>query len=232
MKIEELNDLNDDFKFFTENMPKYILDNYFVGKYKTGDIISRKQDDLENLGILVHGETRVINEFENGNIYMIESNPPIDYIGEVTILANQEFTSVTIEASKPCIVFFVPRKYAEKWIFENVEILKRISSRVAYKLYRSSIEKGMKLFYPSDFILIDYIVKNCIHNNSENNYPLLINKTRIILAEEIGMNIKTLNRTITKLKKENILSLEKGKILVTLENYLNAVAKLDISKSN
>lgn len=46
------------------------------------------------------------------------------------------------------------------------------------------------------------------------------------------MNIKTLNRTITKLKNENILSLEKGKILITLDNYTNAVEKLDISKSN
>ncbi len=60
MKIEKLNNLNTDFKFFTENMPKYIQDNYFVRKFKTGDIISKKQNNLESFGILIHGETRVI----------------------------------------------------------------------------------------------------------------------------------------------------------------------------
>ena len=30
------------------------------------------------------GENRVINEFENGNVYMIEGNKAIDFIGEVT----------------------------------------------------------------------------------------------------------------------------------------------------
>lgn len=114
---------------------------------------------------------------------MIEANPPIDYIGEVTILANQKYTSVTIEAASPCTIFFVPRKYAEKWIFEDSKILRKISERVAFKLYQSSIEKGMKLFYPSDFILIDYIVKTSINNNIEVNHPILINKTRNVLAE-------------------------------------------------
>ena len=33
---------------------------------------------------------------ENGNVYMIERNQDIDLIGEVTILAGMEKTSVTI----------------------------------------------------------------------------------------------------------------------------------------
>lgn len=28
----------------------------------------------------------MINEFQNGDIYMIEKNKPIDFVGEVTIL--------------------------------------------------------------------------------------------------------------------------------------------------
>lgn len=54
--------------------------------------------------------------------------------------------------------------------------------------------------------------------------------TRMVLAEEIGMNIKTLNRTILKLKNRIFFRVEKGKILLTRETHNQAVNYLDISK--
>ncbi len=42
---------------------------------------------MKYFGIVAQGENRVINELENGNVYMIERNKAIDFIGEVTLLA-------------------------------------------------------------------------------------------------------------------------------------------------
>ena len=36
--------------------------------------------ELNYFGIVAAGENRVINEFENGNVYMIEGNKAIDFI--------------------------------------------------------------------------------------------------------------------------------------------------------
>ncbi len=230
MKIEDLEIKNPKFKEFTKNIPKTVRENYFIKRFKRGEIISQKQDRLENFGILVLGQARVINELENGNIYMIEANPAIDYIGEVTILSKQEKTSVTIEALTDSIVFFVPRKHAEEWIFSDLELLGRISERVAYKLYRSSIESGKKLYYSSDFIFVDYLVKKGRELEVEQEGEVKLLATRMVLAEEIGMNIKTLNRMILKLKNRNFFRVEKGKILLTRETHNQAVNYLDISK--
>ena len=227
MKLEDLENLNPDFKFFTEHMPEYIKNSFFTKKYRIGEQITSKYESLENFGILVTGQTRVINEFENGNIYMLESNPAIDYIGEVTILANQKLTSVSIEAAKPSLIFFVPRKYAEKWIFEDLALLRRLSARVAYKLYRSSIENGMKFFYPSDYIFIDYLIKKASQNNVKERQYVKIDDTRMMIAEEIGMNIKTLNRTISKLKDKDWFSVNKGKIIISYKNFQNAQKQLE-----
>ncbi|WP_367569438.1 Crp/Fnr family transcriptional regulator [Lacrimispora sp.] len=231
MKLEDLENLNPDFKLFTKNMPDYIKNSYFTKKYRMGEQITSKYEKLESFGIVVTGQTRVINEFENGNIYMLESNQAIDYIGEVTILANQELTSVSIEAAKPSIIFFVPRKFAEKWIFEDLALLKRLSARVAYKLYRSSIENGMKFFYPSDYIFIDYLIKKASQNNIKDLKYIKIEDTRIMIAEEIGMNIKTLNRTISKLRDKDLFSIDKGKILISRNNFENALKQLEVGLS-
>ena len=55
-----------------------------------------------------------------------------------------------------------------------------------------------------------------------------INLTRQQLQEETSINVKTLNRTISQLKEEGFISLEKGKICYCKENYKKAVTWLQI----
>lgn len=74
-----------------------------------------KDEVLTYFGIVCKGYHRVINEFENGNVFMIERNDPIDFVGEVTILAEKEKTSVTIETLTECTVLYFSRKDFEWW---------------------------------------------------------------------------------------------------------------------
>ncbi len=232
MDLIQLENLNNDFKFFIDNMPDYVKQNYFIRRYDIGTIIHTKETCLDFFGILVVGKTRVINEFENGNIFMLETNDAIDYIGDVTILANQVTASVTIEAAAESVVFCVPRKYAEQWLFSNITVLAKVSARVAFKLYRKSIDMGMRSFYPSEFIFIDYLIKVGSETITPTQPCYKINQTRVAISEELGMNIKTLNRVITKLKGKNLFGLDKGKLVLSHDNFINAKEYLETYKSN
>lgn len=232
MHLQQLIDLNPDFEFFVNHMPNEVKTNFFIKKYDIGEIIHLKTQTLDYLGILITGKTRVINEFENGNVFMLETNPALDYIGEVTLLAKQPQTSVTIEAAAPCLIFCIPRAIAERWLTSDPEVLSKIAGQVAYKLYRRSLDIGMKLFYPAEFIFVDYLIKECSeHQITTTKYHKLL-KTRTVISEEIGMNIKTLNRVITKLKPADLFSLEKGKLTLTLAQFDHALKYLDASKTS
>ena len=106
MTLEELcarvPELNNYLKF----MPQELNERYWIHTYPEGTIIHQKDELLEYFGIVCKGPHRVINEFENGNVYMIERNDPIDFVGEVTILAEKERTSVTIETLTECTVLY------------------------------------------------------------------------------------------------------------------------------
>ena len=65
------------------------------------------------------------------------------------------------------------------------------------------------------------------HKSSKN---LIINRTRQLLQEEIGVNVKTLNRTIYQLKQEGFFDVCKGKISFSREQYEAAVTWLNASK--
>ena len=221
MTLEELVREVPELEEYTRYMPEELWQRCSIRVYPPGTIIHQKDYKLEYFGLIAKGEHRVINEFQNGNVYMIEKNEPIDFVGEVTILAGMEKTSVTIETLTETTVAFFSRKDFEDWISKDIHFLRLVAHKVAYKLYRSSYNRGARLFYPPHFILLDYILKAAAMD-IEKNHEIILPKTRQALYEECGITVKTINRTVKKLKDEGLISLRKGKISMTSEQYRKA----------
>jgi len=200
-------------------MPERLKHRYTIRVYPPGQIIHQKDSKLEYFGLIVKGENRVINEFQNGNVYMIEKNESIDFVGEVTILAGMEKTSVTIETLTETTVIYFQRKDFEEWIEEDNHFLRLVAGKVAYKLYRSSYNRGARLFYPPQFILLDYVIKYAAAERIEKTGQVVVKKTRQELYEECGITVKTLNRTIKRLEEDGVVTMCKGKMTMTLEQY-------------
>ncbi len=219
MKLEDLIREVPELETYVRYMPKELFHRYTIRVYPPGTIIHQKDYELHSFGIIARGEHRVINEFQNGNVYMIEKNEPIDFVGEVTILAGMEKTSVTIETLTETTVIYFSRKDFEDWIAQDIHFLRLVAHKVAYKLYRSSYNRGARLFYPPHFILLDYILKHAAAMEIEKKKEIVLRKTRQELYEECGITVKTLNRTIKKLQEDQVISLEKGKIKMNLQQY-------------
>lgn len=190
-KVPQLND-------YLINMPKELKSKFIVKIHPPGTIIHHQQSDLDIFGIVATGEHRVINIFENGNIFMIEKNEPIDFIGEVTILAGMRQTSVTIETITESIIMYISRED-----FED----------------RSSSNRGAKLFYPPTFLLLDYLIQYAQREEIKKGETLILKQTREELYEEVSISVKTLNRTISKLKQDGVISIIKGKIAISYDQY-------------
>ena len=56
---------------------------------------------------------------------------------------------------------------------------------------------------------------------------LVLNQTRARIFEEVGISIKTLDRNIRKLEEMNLLTLNKGKIVITKAQYLQMKQDID-----
>ncbi len=219
MTLEELTREVPELHNYLKYMPEELRHRYTIRVYPPGTIVHQKDFSLNYFGIIAKGEHRVINEFQNGNIYMIEKNEPVDFVGEVTILAGMEKTSVTIETLTEMTVIYFSRMDFEQWIEKDIHFLRLVAQKVAFKLYRSSYNRGARLFYPPHFILLDYILKAAAAMDIDKRKIIIVRKTRQQLYEECGITVKTLNRTINKLKDDGVISLTKGKITMNLEQY-------------
>ena len=81
MTLEELIETYPEAETYFKNMPEELKTRYTIRKFPPGTIIHQKDYPLDYFGIVCSGNHRVINEFENGNVFMIEKNEAIDFIG-------------------------------------------------------------------------------------------------------------------------------------------------------
>lgn len=228
MTWEELLEKAPDLYEYVKNIPPEVKEHCVIRTLPPGSIIHQKNSELDYFAFVCCGDHRVINEFENGNVYMIEKNEAVNFVGEVTILAGQEKTSVTLETITECTLLVMPRKDFEQWISQDIDLLLLIARKVAYKLYRSSSRNGATLFYPPNFLLLEYLVQYADKNMGSGKQSVVIPFTRNQLEEELGINIKTLNRTVKKLKDNGFIGITKGKLTFNKKQYDMAQAELHI----
>ncbi len=227
MTLEELEKKVPALREYTAGMSDALRSLTFVTSYAPGEIIHHKDTDLPYFGIVAEGENRAINQMKNGKVFMIEINKPIDFIGEVTVLAQKETTSVTIQAVTPSTVVYLPRQKAEEWLDTDPVILRKVARHVAFKLYRSSYNNGLNMFYPPTYILADYLARtyeqmlsDAVVFSPAEKKSIVIPRTHEWMEEELGMNIKTLERAIRALREQEYFEVVKGKISINFEQYM------------
>lgn len=224
MSIQTLIELNPQLKEYVCMMPLRLQTRYFIKVYKPNTIIHHRDTEINAFGIVVTGTHRVTSEFENGNIFVIEKNEAISFIGEVTLLSQHTKTSVTLKAITQCTVMYFSRADFYEWIGSDINILLKITQSIAQKLYRVSYNRGERSFYSGKYILFKYIVEKAETLNIANSDYIKIDKTRQEFSEELGISIKTLNRNIFALKKNDAINIIKGKLILTASQYKQKAA--------
>ncbi|MFV0502432.1 MAG: Crp/Fnr family transcriptional regulator [Lachnospirales bacterium] len=204
---------------YTCNAPQFIKDNFFIKKYPPKSIIHQKHDVIDYFGIVLDGTHRVVNEFENGNIFLIEKNKAISFIGEVTLLAERKESSVTIESITKCTIFYISSHHFKKWIQQDANFLCLLSGSIANKLYSSSYSRGERQYYSVSYIVMKYLVDETKNGIQKGKYEVIIKKTRQEICEEVGLTVKTFNRTIANLREKELVNIVKGKISISPINY-------------
>lgn len=231
MRYEELLELSPGLRDFAGQIPEDLDGQFQLKTYPAHALIHQKDSPLERIGILLQGAFRVVNEFENGNVFMIEMNEAVSFIGEVTLLAGAAATSVTIETVTDCLAAFLPVETFDQWLRRDIGLLRAVSQHVAAKLYCSSYNRGERLFYSAKYVLLKYLVRQAEAQGVPASGHVILSKTRRQISEEVGMTEKTVNRTLSQLVKDGVLSIQRGKAAFTAGQVHSARRELRVYMS-
>lgn len=228
MRYAELLDLAPELRELTVQIPPELDGQFLLRTYPAHTLIHQKDSPLERIGILLRGSFRVVNEFENGNVFMIELNEPVSFIGEVTLLAGAAATSVTIETVTECLVASLPVETFDQWLRQDIRLLRAVSQHVAAKLYCSSYNRGERLFCSAKYVLLKYLTQQAAAQGVRTAGQAVIQKTRQQISEEVGLTVKTINRTLTQFARDGLLSIHRGKAAFSAEQYRRAQRELRV----
>jgi len=231
MRYAELLDLSPKLRDYADCIPEDLDGRFQLKTYPARTLIHQKDSPLERIGILLQGTFRVVNEFENGNVFMIEMNEAVSFIGEVTLLAGASTTSVTIESVTDCLTAFLPVPVFDQWLRQDMRLLRAVSQHVAAKLYCSSYSRGERLFHSAKYVLLKYLVQQAEAQGVRSSGKAVLNKTRQQISEEVGLTTKTLNRTLTQFARDGVLSIQRGKASFSAEQFRRAQQELRVYMS-
>lgn len=204
---------------FTKNIPQNILPRLTLGTYNRGDIILKQDTPAKIVYCLCEGRLRVFNENEDGEENRIIWIYPGDTVGELECLAELKMSSFTTEVFEDNTkVMEIKRNDFIEWLKQDHDFCFRVAQILAKKLYNTSKEFSASFTNDSATIVRRFIVELISKKIEENNQvPLLY--TRADIAHICGVSERTVNRTIKKLKDQNLISLTRGKIWVNYQQY-------------
>lgn len=210
---------------YVGGLPAAAARNATLRTFAPHTVIHQKDEPLDSFGIVCRGAIRAVNEFENGNIYMVEKSDAVCFVGEVALLAGEEKSSVTIQTLTECRVLFLPRADFEAWIAADPSFLRLLCQSVAQKLYHSTYSKGERQYHSTRYLLLKYLLEQVEELGPGHPWPARIAKTRRQMSEEVGLVVKTLDRLIAALREEGVVSVQRGKVCLTQEQHRLAGAR-------
>ena len=213
MRYEELLKVYPAVEPWLRYLPTKLKNAYYTQKIPAHAIFHQKDGDLRKIGILCEETLRILSTIDCGDVYMIEYDHAVDFIGDVAALTEELRSSVTIEAYTACVVICFSREDFDWWLQQSPEFLRLMAKNVAQKLYHSSYRRCEEMFYSSPHKVMFFLVRE-MQGITETTRFL---ETRQSIAEQLGMNQKTLDRTIRKLKDIGMLSIDRGKISISPE---------------
>lgn len=197
-----------------EFMPESIRPQVSHRTFRPGEFVVRKGERADHVYILTKGTTRVSNEFASGQRYTFAQQNVPDLIGDLEVLAGQEYFSATNEALTECEVLAMTVETFKKWMRRDNHFACAIAQQLASKMYPTSNENGQIKFQPSLQRLQEYLVKRVQLSPSEH---FVLRTSRQQIADDIGTSVKTVNRGVSKLRDAGLITLLHGKISISVE---------------
>ena len=146
--------------------------------------------------------------------------------GEIECFAGMPKYRISILSSTQCRLLAIPSVYYMEWMHMDVDALYMRTQENMKRLVTQTAEARKYLFMDGKDRLMVHLVRKY-----EQRQPLPsileLKQTRTRISEEVGISMKTLNRSIKKLEDMQLIQLNKGKIVITKEQYLQMKADIE-----
>ena len=173
-----------------------------------------------NIYIILSGKVTGIDWPINERAYSFKDFGPGDFFGEIECFADLLYYRISVVTVTKCRVLTIPAAFYMEWIQNDAEALYSRTKVNMRRLITQTTDARRYLFLEAKERLVLYLVRKYEQKAANSKIiDMNLNQTRTQLAEEIGFSTKTLSINIKILEEKGFIRVNKGKILITEEEY-------------
>ncbi len=190
-------------------------------KYKNGETIFHASDTANQIAVILSGQIKVEKILPNGTYLTIATKKCGDMIGEAAVFSRIALYPCELSSDTDCELIFFEKEIMLKILSEYPEALSIFLQELSTMTY--ALQQRVELLSYSGicqkiafFLLSQY--------NITKDPKIKIPGTITDMSEQLKVSRTSLHREISKLKKDQIISIEKGYIqildIISLKNLL------------
>ena len=165
--------------------------------------------------------------YEDGNEYVyFQVDQTNGNLGLLEVLARKERYISTVTCLTEVTVIKVPSYLLYQEIMENQELLRRCSVLLAQDLYRTSGKEGLLYRFQGVDRVRYYLIKYYEEHNTKKSI-VEVKKQYQDIAFELGISVRTVGRSIKRLKQSEEIISQKRSVLIDEAHYQKLVRKLN-----
>lgn len=201
---------------FQDELDKF-MDEGAVVQVKAGTRFITAREAITKVWILIAGDVNVLEEYRTGIVYIFQENRTPSVFGEMELIADLDFFMASLIAKTECLLVTLPVKSYRDYL-KNKPLLLFKRAQINLKvLLEGEHENRIYLQLQSIDRMKLYFIKHYEVKGAE--AVCILRVTHQQIADETGYSVKTVFRSVNKLKVQGYLSVQGQKIRIEEEQY-------------
>lgn len=175
--------------------------------------------DCTTVYMILSGNVTGLDIQKQGKAYYFMDFAKMYIVGDFEVFGDIPQYCASIYAAQECRVLTLSGTSYLEWVRhdENALFL-RIKNIISMLTFEKKTEREW-IFLNCKERLAKYLAASYEHKCRDNNERYKIDKTQAELSDRLGYNVRSVQRSIAALEKEQLLTVENGKITLTEEQF-------------
>ena len=200
-------------------------------RFGAGEPLMRDTEAADSVYFLVHGSATAVNTQPDGEVYPFASFRAPAIFGEFEAFAERRWYRGTIVCRSACWAVRMPADAYLRWVRGDPELLYARTREIIRALTHQARSERSLLFLSARQRVCLYLCDDAVPCEGADRRLYEVRATRREIGDGTGYSEKTVQRELAKLAREGLVTLGRGRVLMTEDQLsaLNAASKRHMS---
>lgn len=201
-------------------VPDIIVSEMAYMELEKGQYLLRAGEPNDMVYIILSGKVTGLDHQKMGHIYYFLDFTKMYVVGDFEVFGDYSEYSISMRAATDCKLLKISAKRYIHWVQhdENALFL-RIKNIMSILTFERKLDREY-IFMNCKERLVEFLARSYENGKKDSFGKYKMARTQTELADRVGFNVRSVQRSIASLEKEGLILIESGKITISSEQFL------------